>query len=105
MPSNVGLANHLYTSLVHGCGRAILNLEGGVNRGLDIDLRRDDVYDETEEVPKVTLDLLEDLVRRNSFGVKKPFRMDAHMEMQYTMSRLSSTTAACPTQSIVISAT
>ena len=34
-------------------------------------MRRDDVYDETEEVPEVTLDLLEDLVRRNCFGVKK----------------------------------
>jgi len=59
-------------SLVHGCGRVILTLEGAVSRGLNIDLRRDDVYDEIEEAPKVTLDRLEDLVRRNSFGVKKP---------------------------------
>ena len=33
---------------------------------------RDDVYDETEEVPKFTLELLVDLVRRNAFGVEKP---------------------------------
>ena len=70
-PSKVALANYLYMSLLNRCGRAILDLEGGVSRGLNIDLRRDDVYDETEEVPKLTLDCLEDLVRRNAFTVKK----------------------------------
>jgi hypothetical protein len=67
----VGLANNLYTLLVGGCGRAIFNLEGGIGRGLNIDLQRDDVYDETEEVPEFTLSCLEDLVRRNCFGVQK----------------------------------
>src|SRR5208282_5844821 len=52
VPSKIALANHLYTSLAQGCGRAILNLESGVNQGLDIDLRRDDVYDDTEELPE-----------------------------------------------------
>jgi hypothetical protein len=58
-------------SLREGCGRAILNLEGGVRQDLDVDLHGDDVYDEIEQVPKVSPDRLEDLVRRNSFGIKK----------------------------------
>jgi hypothetical protein len=101
--SKVGLANNLYTLLVGGCGRAILNLEGGIGRGLNIDLQRDDVYDETEEVPEFTLSCLEDLVRRNCFGVQKP--VPDGWSYGTAMSRLSSTTVACLTPSTIISAT
>jgi tetratricopeptide (TPR) repeat protein len=57
VPSKVGLVNDLYALLGHGSARTILDLEGGVNGGLNIDLRRDDVYDLREEEPKVTLPL------------------------------------------------
>lgn len=73
-PSKVALVNQIFTYLGEGRGRAILNLEGGGRQELDVDLHRDDVYDEIASVPTVSLDRLEDLVRRNSFGIEKPVR-------------------------------
>lgn len=70
-PSNVAIANVLYVSLGQGCCRAVLDLEGGVSPRPNVDLRRDDVYDTIEDVPDVTVDQLENLIRRNSFHVKK----------------------------------
>jgi len=42
--------------LSQGCGRAILDLEGGVNPTTNVDLWRDDVYDKTDKVPQVSFD-------------------------------------------------
>jgi len=64
--------NRLAVMLEQGCGRAILDIEGGVNLTPNLDLWRDDVYDEEEKVPQVSLDLLANLVYRNAFYFKKP---------------------------------
>jgi len=57
--------------LSQGCGRAILDLEGGVNPTTNVDLWRDDVYDKTDKVPQVSFDFLFNLVCRNGFTIRK----------------------------------
>lgn len=67
--ANLNIGGVLRQMLLNGCGRAMLDLEGGLNEGVDIDLRRDDVYDYPAPAPN--LDMLTPLCLRNSFTVEK----------------------------------
>ena len=65
------LADSIYEMMQKGCGRAVLNLEGGINpQNLDPDLSRDDVYEETAATSATPDNVLE-IILRNSFNVEK----------------------------------
>lgn len=65
------LAERVHTLLNKGCGRTILNLEGGPHNVIDVDLKRDDVYgaDESVETPD-SLGITK-LIMLNSFAISR----------------------------------
>lgn len=71
----LALAHRLFLMVKsRGCGRAILNLEGGnYDKKTDINLSRDDVYSEIESVRSVgiTQEVMMEIIDRNGFAVQK----------------------------------
>jgi hypothetical protein len=66
------LAERFDEQLKRGCARALYNLEGAGGQGkLDIDIRRDDVYDQNEDVPEFNSREIMGMIQRNSFRVYK----------------------------------
>ena len=53
----------------HRCGRAVLNLAGGGNESVDIDLRRDDVYDDQIVESQTTRETITEIVSQNVFSL------------------------------------
>jgi len=71
----IALSHRLHSMItLNGCGRAILNLEGGIHeKKLDLDLSRDDVYEENDLVGdiRITPDSMLEIVNRNNFKISK----------------------------------
>jgi hypothetical protein len=68
------LLDKLYSMVTqHRCGRAVLNLEGGDNKPpVNIDLRRDDIYENENTEIEVTREAIAEIISHNAFSLMDP---------------------------------